>query len=139
MTWNPYGLDAGIAVLYYTEFLLGVFRQGRLEGGIDFYKGCHRLHELAPASLARAVCGAKELLSRVEGLKYHEVSPDLCCRVVPAAIFDACRTGTLVTSSRCCYSLLRAARPKDGPAVKFLAETLYAGLENIGKGNTMLV
>jgi hypothetical protein len=124
MTWNLYGLDAGIPVLYYTEFLLGVFRQGRWEGEIDFYEGCHKLHKLASVSLARAVSGAKELLSRIEGLKYNEVSPDLCCRVVPAAIFDACRTGTLVTSSQCCYSLLLAARPQNGPSVKFLAETV---------------
>ena len=52
----------------------------------------------------------------------------MCCRVVPKDIFAACKSDTLVTPSQCCYSLLLAARPENGPKVKFLAELLYEAL-----------
>jgi hypothetical protein len=128
MTWNLYGGNLGIDILYYTEFLLSVFKRGILEKEIDFYEGCHKVHKLSPESLNRGVTGATELMSRIEGLKYHEVSSGMCCRVVPGDIFAACKTGTLVTPSQCCYSLLLAARLENSPQVKFLAETLYEAL-----------
>lgn len=130
MTWNLYGKDLGIDVVYYTEFLLGVFKEGKLEKEIDFYEGCHKLHKLSPESLERGITAAKELLSRVERLKYHEVASDMCCRVMPRDIFTACKTETLVTPSQCCYSLLQAARFENSPHIKFLAEILYEALQN---------
>ena len=129
MTWNLYGKNLGIEIIYYTEFLLAVFKSGKLTKEIDFYEGCHKLHKLSSGSLNRGISSAKELLSRIEGLKYHEVSSDMCCRVVPKDIFAACRTETLVTPSQCCYSLLTTTRPEGGPQVKFLAEVLCEALQ----------
>lgn len=130
MTWNLYGKNLGIDIIYYTEFLLGVFKEGKLARQIDFYEGCHKLHRLSPESLNRATTAVKELVVRVNGLESHEVPSELCCRIVPEKIFAACQTGTLVTPSQCCYSLLARARPKDGPQVKFLAEVLFEVTQN---------
>jgi Fe-S oxidoreductase len=130
MTWNLYGGNLGIDIVYYTEFLLTVFKRGQLDKEIDFYEGCHKLHKLSPESLTRGISAAKELMSRIEGLKYHEVSSDMCCRIAPAEIFAACKTDTLVTPSQCCYIILMAARPKNSPEVKFLAETMYEAVTN---------
>ena len=128
MTWNLYGSKLGIDIMYYTEFLLGVFKEGKLEKQTDFYEGCHRVHKLSAESLGVAVASAKELLSRVDGLKYNEIPSELCCRISPGDIFKMCKTDTLVTPSQCCLSLLLAARPNGGPHVKFLAELLYEAL-----------
>jgi Fe-S oxidoreductase len=130
MTWNLSGASFGINIIYYTEFLLGVYTKGILDKEIDFYEGCHRVHKLSPDSLGRGIGSAKELLSRIEGLKYNEISSAMCCRDVPQDIFATCRTDTLVTPSQCCYSLLVTARPEQGPRVKFLGEVLFEALRN---------
>jgi len=130
MTWHLYGENLGIDIIYYTEFLLGVFKNGRLEKKVDFYEGCHKLHKLSPESLNRATTAAKELLSRISGPGCHEVSSEHCCRIVPEKIFANCQTDTLVTPSQCCYSILMTARQKSSPKVKFLAEVLLEALQN---------
>ncbi len=130
MTWNLCGKNLGIDIVYYTEFLLDVFKEGQLNKDIDFYEGCHKVHKLSPESLERGITSAKELLSRIKGLKYHEISSAMCCRIVPQDIFADCKTDTLVTPSQCCYSLLVAARPANGPKVKFLAELLLEATQH---------
>jgi Fe-S oxidoreductase len=129
MTWNLYGASLGIDIVYYTEFLLSRYQKGILEKAIDFYEGCHRVHKLSPDSLGRGIVSAKELLSRIEGLKFNEISSEMCCRTVPQEIFAQCTTDTLVTPSQCCYSLLATARPEKGPEVKFLGEVLFEALQ----------
>jgi Fe-S oxidoreductase len=129
MTWNLYGASLGIDIVYYTEFLLGIYQKGMIEKEIDFYEGCHKLHKLSPVSLERGVGSAKDLMSRVEGLKFNEISSDMCCRDVPQDIFAKCTTDALVTPSQCCYSLLVTARQEKGPRVKFLGEVLFEALQ----------
>jgi Fe-S oxidoreductase len=129
MTWNLYGASLGIDIVYYTEFLLGRYQRGRLKKAIDFYEGCHRVHKLSPDSLGRGIVSAKVLLSRTEGLKFNEISSDMCCRTVPQEIFAKRATDTLVTPSQCCYSLLVTARPGKGPRVTFLGELLFEALQ----------
>ena len=129
MTWNLYGANLGIDIVYYTEFLLGRYKKGMLDREIDFYEGCHRVHKLSPDSLERGIGSAKDLLSRIEGLTFNEISSDMCCRDVPQEIFAKCKTDTLVTPSQCCYSLLMTARPENGPQVKFLGEVLFEAVQ----------
>ena len=80
MTWNLYGASLGIDIVYDTEFLLGRYQKGMLKKAIDFYEGCHRVHKLSPDSLERGIGSAKDLLSRIEGLTFNEISSDMCCR-----------------------------------------------------------
>jgi Fe-S oxidoreductase len=129
MTWNLYGASLGIDIVYYTEFLLGLYQKGMLEKAIDFYEGCHRVHKLSPDSLERGIGGARELLSRIEGLKVNEISSAMCCRDVPQEIFAKCTTDALVSPSQCCYSLLVTARPEKGPRATFLGELLFEALQ----------
>jgi Fe-S oxidoreductase len=129
MMWNLYGASLGIGIVYYAEFLSGIYKKGMLDKEIDFYEGCHKLHRLSPDSLERGISSAKDLMSRIEGLKFNEISSDMCCRTVPQDIFAKCTTDTLVTPSQCCYSLLMTARPEHGPQVKFLGEVLFEALQ----------
>jgi Fe-S oxidoreductase len=128
MIWNIHAKGQGLDIVYYTEVLAGLIGNTGLNREIDFYEGCHKLHRLEPASLRQAEESTHKLLSRIEGLKYHLISDGICCRTAPDKIFSTVKTETLVTPSQCCYSILMAARPKNGPRVKFLAEVLLDAL-----------
>ena len=129
MTWNIYAKGQGLDIIYHTEFLTRIIDKAKLDLDIDFYEGCHKLHKLEPESLRHAEGSGHELLSRIKGLKYRVISDGLCCRSSADKILSRVKSGTLVTPSQCCYSILKAAAPKGKPEVKFLAEVLREAVE----------
>ncbi len=115
----------------YTECLSGIVDGAKSEKEFDFYEGCHKLHKLEPESLRLAEGSGHELLSRIKGLKYRVISDGLCCRSSADKILSRVKSGTLVTPSQCCYSILKAAAPKGKPEVKFLAEVLCEAVNQV--------
>lgn len=129
--WNSYCEDQRLAVSHYLDLTLELFPGSRLNREVDFYEGCHRLHNFTTDFQESMIDNSKKVLARVEGLKLREVSNGLCCRVSPGKIFASSCTNTIVTPSVCCYSFLTLSRPEDGPKVKFLTEILCESLADI--------
>ena len=131
--WNHYSKNQGLPILHYLDLILEIFSKSRLNREVDFFEGCHQLHNFNPDFQESMTENSKKVLGRVEGLNFREVSNGLCCRISPEKIFASSHTNTVVTPSVCCYSFLTISRPVDGPKVIFLGEILCESLGITGK------
>lgn len=125
---QEYPLENGMEVIYIVDFISRYFQEGKLSMSLDFYEGCHKLHNHFP-SFSLDMNGAKSLLNRIQGLEVNEIPRSLCCLKEPAEIFERAKTKLITTPSPCCYFFLNNARPKDGTQVKYLGEVLCQSRE----------
>lgn len=126
--WNRLSKNQGLEIRHYLDLILDVFEHARLEREIDFYEGCHRLHNFVPEFQKSILENSKKVLTRIEGLALYELPAKLCCRIAPEKVMSLSRTGTIVTPSACCYSFLTRSRTADSPKIKFLGELLSESL-----------
>ena len=126
--WNRLSKNQGLEIRHYLDLILDVFEHAHLEREIDFYEGCHRLHNFVPEFQRSIPENSKRILARIEGLTLHELPAKLCCRKAPEKVMSLSRTGTIVTPSACCYSFLTRSRTVDSPKIKFLGEILSESL-----------
>ena len=132
--WNRLSKNQGLEIRHYLDLILDVFEQAHLEREIDFYEGCHRPHNFVPEFQNSIPEKSKRILACIEGLAFNELPAELCCRVAPEKVMSLSRTGTIVTSSSCCYSYLTRSCNADSPKVQFLGELLS---ESLGIGAQM--
>jgi Fe-S oxidoreductase len=130
-TWNRYYGDQDVDVMHYLDLLLIAFSGSSLSRNIDFYEGCHKLHNFVPDFQDSMIQNSKDVLSRIQGLTVNEISSSICCRVSPQKVFSASKTETIVTPSGCCYTQLTKSNSENGPNIKFIAEIVYESLTAI--------
>lgn len=126
--YSNHSAYGGLPILYYADFLSQIIPQMTLAMQCDFYEGCHRdQHLVRPGAIDPST--SKGLLQRVQGLQFHEIQPEICCRQRPADIFGAMETKTLLTATPCCYGVLYPMRP-EAVMVKSLPELLIEANTN---------
>lgn len=125
--YHDLGMDDGIKIYYYAQFLDSILDSLKITQGIDFYEGCHKMHRVK--NFRMDVETPKRILSRLEGLEYTEI-PAYCCREAKGArkVLDASNTGTIVTPTPCCFSFLSRERKEGDPIVLCLTDFLASGL-----------
>jgi hypothetical protein len=88
---------------------------GEMDGEIDYYAGCYRLHRrFSPVPMDLA--STEEVFSRLKGLKVNHIDAPQCCYKPQgsAHIAASARTGTLVTICTGCYGQALTVLPPGG-------------------------
>jgi len=128
--WNSYAKEQSFPIWHHLDLILETFPGLPVNKEVDFFEGCHRLHNFTPHFQESMIESSKKVLAMVEGLTVREISSKLCCRFTPEKVFASSRTDTIIVPSVCCYSFLNLSRPSGGPKVKFIAEMLCESLDS---------
>jgi len=121
-----------LEVIPFYELLDRHFKEGRLEGKVDYYAGCYRFRRRItdkPVDVEPAV----RVLQKIKGLEINFIDNKLCCNIPPhmEQIANAVKSDQVINiCSGCYYSLTANLAQKPGVKVKMLPEIVWEALEN---------
>jgi Fe-S oxidoreductase len=129
--YSNYRHETSLEIISYMDLLNRFFDGGKLNMEADYYAGCYRFRRKItnkPLNLKPA----RQVLSKIEGLKINYLDSNLCCYIPPhmGKLIDSLKSRTIITICSGCYSQLKnALKDKGNFQIKMLPEIVAASTE----------